>query len=231
MTSAPTTNAFHELAPGLFVQTRDLRFLGVETGARCTLIRLASGGVFVHSPGPLDEEVRALVDRLGPVTAIAAPSLFHHLCAGDWKQAYPDALLCACPGLDRKRADLPWDLTLGDEAHALWKADLEQVFFGARTMENEVVFFHAASRSLVCCDIVFHLSEHPSLLTRLAGRLLGNGKPGATWLEHIMIRRRDEAREQIDRILSWDFDRIVLSHGPIIETGGREILRRAYAWL
>jgi hypothetical protein len=32
-------------------------------------------------------------------------------------------------------------------------------------------------------------------------------------------------------MLAWDFDRIVLSHGPIIGDGGREILQRAYAWL
>ena len=185
----------------------------------------------MHSPGPLDDAVRRFVDGLGPVRAIAAPSLFHHLCAGDWKTAYPDALLCACPGLDAKRSDLPWDLVLGDEPHPLWKADLDQAFFGARTMENEVVFFHAASRSLVCCDIVFHLSEHESATTRLVARLLGNGKPGATLLERIMIRQREAAREQIDRMLAWDFDRIVLSHGPMIESGGHEVLRRAYAWL
>jgi hypothetical protein len=185
----------------------------------------------VHSPGPLDDATRAFVDGLGPVAAIVAPSLFHHLWAGEWKQAYPDALLCACPGLERKRADLAWDRVLGDAPEAPWQGELDQVFFAARTMENEVVFFHRASRSLVCCDIVFHLSRHPSRFTRLVAFLLGNRRPGATWLEHVMIRERAAAREQIDRMLAWDFERIVLSHGPLITSGGREILQRAYAWL
>jgi hypothetical protein len=31
--------------------------------------------------------------------------------------------------------------------------------------------------------------------------------------------------------LSWDFDRIVLAHGDIIDSGGPDVLREAYTWL
>lgn len=219
------------LAENLWSQARPLRFLGVETGTRTTIVRLANGGLFVHSPGPLDAEARAFVAAHGPVAAIVAPSLFHHLWAGEWKDAHPGALLCACPGLDRKRADLPWDRVLGDAPEAPWAGEIDQVSFAARTMENEVVFHHRASRSMICCDAVFHLASHPSRTTRFVATLLGARQPGATWLEHLMIRDRRGAREQVDRMLAWDFDRIVLAHGEMIETGGREVLRRAYAWL
>lgn len=219
------------LAENLWSRAYPLRFLGVETGSRTTVVRLAEGRLFVHSPGPLDAQVRSFVERTGPVAALVAPSLFHHLFAGDWKQAHPEATLHACPGLERKRPDLPWDGVLGDAPEPAWQGELEQVWFGARTMESEVVFFHRASRTLICCDAVFHLSSHPSRLTRASAFLLGNREPGATWLERLMIRDRAAAREQIDRMLAWDFDRIVLSHGAPIERGGREVLRRAYAWL
>jgi hypothetical protein len=219
------------LADDLWTKARPLRFLGVETGTRTTIVRLASGGLFVHSPGPLADDTRRFVEGLGPVVAVVSPSRFHHLWAGAWKQAYPEALLCACPGLEKKRADLPWDRVLGDAPEPPWQGQLDQVFFAARSLENEVVFFHRASRSLLCCDIVFNLSKHPSRLTRLLATLLGNRRPGATWLEHLMIRDRESAREQIDRMLAWDIDRIVLSHGEMIASGGREVLRRAYAWL
>jgi len=227
----PPAPGIEPLADGLWSRTRPLRFFGVETGTRMTLVRLSDGGLFVHSPGPLDAEARAFVTATGPVTAIVAPSLFHHLWAGEWKTAYPDALLFASPGLERKRADLPWDGVLGDSPEPRWQGDLDQVYFGARTMELEVVFHHRASRSLICCDMIFNLAAHPSRTTRLVAFLLANRAPGATWLEKIMIRDRAGAREQIDRVLAWDFDRIVLSHGPMIETGGREVVRRAYAWL
>lgn len=218
------------LADDLWVSERRLRFLGVETGARMTVFRLR-GGLVVHSPAPLSPELRAEVEALGDVKAIVAPSLFHHLGVKSWLEAWPQTVTCACPGLERKRGELRWDRTLGDAPEPEWAGELEQVYFGARTMENEVVFFHPKSRSLVCADIVFNLGSHPSGFTRFVAFLLGARRPGATWLEHLMIRDRKGAREQIDRMLAWDFDRIVLSHGPLIETGGREVLRRAYAWL
>jgi hypothetical protein len=220
-----------QLAKDLWTRTRPLRFLGVETGTRMTIARLADGGLFVHSPGPLDDVAREAVAELGPPRAIVAPSLFHHLWAGEWKRAYPDALLCACPGLAKKRSDLPWDRLLGDTPDPVWRSDLDQVHFSARTMEDEVVFFHRASRSLVCCDAVFNLSRHPSGFTRLVAALLAHREPGATWLERLMIRDREAAREQIGRMLAWDAERIVLSHGEMVASDGREVLRRAYAWL
>lgn len=218
------------LADDLWIHFRRLRFLGVETGARMTIVRLR-GGLFVHSPAPLTAALRAEVDALGPVLAIAATSKFHHLGVGSWVDAYPEALTCACPGLGERRPDLRWDRVLGDEPEPVWAGELEQVLFSARSLENEVVFFHPASRTLICADLVFNLAAHPSRFTRLVAWLLANREPGATWLEHVMIRDRPAARAQVDRMLAWDLDRIVLSHGPIVEHGGREVLRRAYAWL
>ncbi|HEU4538692.1 MAG TPA: DUF4336 domain-containing protein [Polyangiaceae bacterium] len=217
-------------APELFTSERPLRFLGVETGARMTVVRLRDGLV-VHSPAPLTPVLRAEVDALGPVKAIVAPSLFHHLGVKSWLEAYPGVLSFACPGLERKRSDLPWGRILGDAPEPEWVGELDQVFFRARSLENEVVFHHPASRTLICADAVFNLGHHPSTFTRLVAFVLGARRPGATLLERVMIRDRRGAREQIDRMLAWNVERIVLSHGPLIESGGHEVLRRAYEWL
>ncbi len=219
------------VADGLWCEPRSLRFLGVETGTRMSVVRLQDGGLFVHSPVALDDATRAAVDALGPVKALVAPSLFHHLYVGEWIAAHPRAVACHCPGLEKKRSDLRWDRALGDEPEPEWKGELDQVFFGARSLENEVVFFHRASRTLLCVDAIFNLHRHPSRFTRLVATLLGNREPGSTWLERLLIRDRAAAREQVGRMLAWDFDRIVLSHGALVETGGHEVLRRAYAWL
>jgi hypothetical protein len=45
------------------------------------------------------------------------------------------------------------------------------------------------------------------------------------------IRDRRAARESLERILGWDFDRVVVAHGDVLERGGREALRQGYAWL
>jgi hypothetical protein len=84
---------------------------------------------------------------------------------------------------------------------------------------------------MICCDALFNLSTHSSRFTRAVAALLANREPGATWLEHLMIRDRKAARDQVDRMLAWDIERVVLSHGEMLANGGHEALRRAYAWL
>jgi glyoxylase-like metal-dependent hydrolase (beta-lactamase superfamily II) len=50
---------------------------------------------------------------------------------------------------------------------------------------------------------------------------------------HIRLGFRDkaEARASLERVLSWDFDRIVLAHGLVVETGGKALFRDAYSFL
>ncbi len=228
---ADRTKDLTKIAEELWSTTRKLRFFGVETGARMTIARLPGGGLFVHSPVTLSDALRAEVDALGPVACVVAPSLFHHLAIDGWQRAYPDARFTCCPGLEKKRADLRWDGVLGDDAEPEWRGALEQVHFAARALENEVVFFHAPTRSLICADAVFNLSAHPSRFTRTVGFLMGNHSPGATWIERFLIRDRAGAREQIDRMLAWRPERIVLAHGALVPTDGAAVLREAYSWL
>ena len=35
----------------------------------------------------------------------------------------------------------------------------------------------------------------------------------------------------LDRVPAWEFDRVVVTHGEMLESGGRDALRQAYPWL
>jgi hypothetical protein len=218
-------------APDIWLEARPLRFFGLETGTRMTIVRLANGGLFVHSPVALDAALRETVDALGPVAAVVAPSLFHHLYVGDWQRAYPDAAFFACPGLLKKRPDLAFHGVLGDEPHAFWRDDFDQLFFSANSLANEVLFFHRPTQTIVSADFVLDLGSHPSRLTRAAARVLGPSGPGVTWLERAMIGRRKEARGQVDRVLAWQAKRLLIAHGGVIGEGATEVVRRAFAWV
>lgn len=218
------------VADGVWTTARRQRFWGLETGTRMTIVRLSDGGLFVHCPVALDARTRAAVEALGTVRAVVSSSLYHHLYAGQWMDAYPDAVFGACPGLDAKRPDLQFGHVLGDEPHPVWAPDLAQVFFSAR-FEREVVFFHAASRTMICADALLNLSSHPSPVTRAVALLMGNTAPGKGYLEWFAVRDRRAARAEVDRMLRWDIERIVLAHGGLVDHDGREVLRRAYAWL
>jgi len=221
-----------ELARDIWIAERPLRFYGLEVGARMTVIRLADGSLLLHSPLELDPELRGELDSIGRVRFAVAPNRFHHLYAGRVAEAYPEARLWAAPGVERKRPDLEIAGVLGDEAPAEWRDEVHQVFFGGRPFENEIVFLHRASRTLILCDLAFNFGPTAAPFTRLLMRLLrGYDRFGPSSLDRILIRDRRAARDSLEHILAWDFDRVVVAHGDVLERGGREALRAGYAWL
>jgi hypothetical protein len=197
-----------------------------------TVLRLADGSLLLHSPVSLDPGLRRELDAIGRVRLVVAPNRVHHLHAGEVARAYPEARLWVAPGLERKRPDLVFVDILGDEAPAEWRGQVDQVFFRGRPYENEVVFLHRASRTLLLCDLAFHFGPGAAAPTRLLMRLLRSyGRFGPSTLDPWLIRDRRAARESLERILAWDFDRVVVAHGDVLESGGQEALRRGYAWL
>jgi uncharacterized protein DUF4336 len=216
----------------LWVCERPLRFLGLEVGARATVIRLGDGGLFVHSPVRLDEALRAEVDALGPVRFLVAPNRFHHLFIGDWMKAYPHAQSHAAPGLDEKRKDLAFDAPLRDEPPAAWGAEIDQIALRGAPVLNEVVFLHRATRTLILVDSAHNFTAPRPWLTRAAFTLAGGwGGFRTNVLDRVGARDRPALRAALDRVLRWDFDRVIVAHGEVLDGGGREALRRAYAWL
>jgi hypothetical protein len=222
----------HELARDLWVVDKPQRFYGLEVGARMTVIRLADGSLLLHSPVSLDPELRRELDSRGDVRYAVAPNRFHHLYVGEVARAYPGARTWVAPGVESKRPDLEIAGVLDDEPPSGWKSEVDQLFFRGRPFENEVVFFHRASRTLMLCDLAFNFGPGSPPFTRLVARLLGSYRHfGPSRLDPFLIRDRAVARQCMERILDWDFDRVVVAHGEVVESGGREALREGYAWL
>jgi hypothetical protein len=224
--------SLRQLAKDLWVAERPQRFYGLEVGTHMTVIRLADGSLLLHSPVALDTELRRELDALGRVRFSVAPNRMHHLYAGKVAEAYAEARLWVGPGLERKRPDLVFAGVLGDEAPTEWKGQLDQVFFRGRPYENEVVFFHRASRTLILCDLAFNFGQRAAAGTRLLMRLVRSyGRFGPSKLDPLLIRDRRAARQSLEQILRWDFDRVVVAHGDVLERGGHEALRQGYSWL
>jgi len=221
------------LDENLWIVEREQRFYGLPVGTRMTVVRLADGILLLHAPVSLDADLRRALDALGPVRQAVAPNRVHHLYAGEVARHYPGTRLWVAPGLERKRPDLEIAGVLDDEAPPEWRGQLDQVFFRGRPYENEVAFFHRASRTLLLCDLAFNFGPKAHPATRLLMRLIRSyGRFGPSRLDPLLIRDRRAARESLERILAWDFDRVVMAHGDdVVERGGREALREGYAWL
>jgi uncharacterized protein DUF4336 len=141
------------LAPNLWIFDQDDFDAGAgKVGTRMTVIRLADGGLFLHSPTKLDDETRRGLDAIGEVRAVIAPSRAHHLFVADYMKAWPNAKLYGPPGLAGEiqdfrarlgtRRDLKLDSILGDEPDLSWAGQIEQHLFKGAPWLNEVVFFH-----------------------------------------------------------------------------------------
>jgi len=95
-----------------------------------------------------------------------------------------------------------------------------------------VVFFHPASRTLVLTDLAFNMRQPPAGRARLFCWLVGaSGRFGPHRMLRLMIRDRAAARTSVQRILAWDFDRVIVTHGEVLETGGKQAFTEAFAFL
>ncbi len=216
----------------LWVAETPLRFYSVEVGTHMTACRLSDGGLWLHSPVRLMEELREDLDRLGEVRFVVCPNKLHHLFVGEYFSAYPGARFYASPGLAEKRRDPSFHGVLGNAPEPGWAEDLDQTVFRGERQLEEVAFLHRASRTLILADLV--QSGHPDSpwLTRLATRLNGTYEcPGPPAPVRLGFRDKAAAGASVERALSWDFDRMVVGHGRIIGTGGKAVFEHAYSFL
>jgi hypothetical protein len=220
------------LDENLWVADRPLRIVGIRIGARMTVIRLANGELLLHSPVELDGELCAELDALGPVGRIVAPNKVHHLFFGQAAARYPDAVRYAAPGLPEKCPDLDFHEVLGNEAPLAWSLEIDQRLVDGMPYVNEVVFLHRTSGTLLLTDLSFNMWESDSFVTRQFMRLMGiRGRFGPTRMFKQLVRDREAARESLDEILAWDFDRVIVAHGVVLQSRGRRALRDAYRWI
>jgi hypothetical protein len=224
--------ALERLHENLWVATRPLRLWVGDVGTRMSVVRLAGGGLLLYSPVPLDARTRAALDALGPVRFVMGPSRLHHFYLGEYAAAYPEAKLLGAPGLPQKRRDLHFHHVAGPGFEAPWKNELELHLFAGAPQLSEVVCFHRPSRSLLVCDLVFNVRSGPGNRARLFHRLVGaTDRFGPHRIARAFIRDRAAARRSLETILAWEFDRVVVTHGQVLEAGGREAMRRAFTWL
>ncbi|MEL7225087.1 MAG: DUF4336 domain-containing protein [Cyanobacteria bacterium J06576_12] len=225
------------IAHNIWVAKQPLNYMGLNVGTRMTVIRLSNQRLVVISPIEPTEALEAELSSLGAVGHIIAPNLYHYLYAERFKACYPDAILWATDGLKQKKPSLPIDKTLQLDDSDLWH-ELELTFFGGlRTLGfngfdsfNEWVFFHAASRTLVLTDAAFHYDAGFPFIEKLGARVLGCYEMlSPSVLEKVATKDRQQLKASVEKVLLWDFDRVIVAHGSVIERGGKELFRSGYA--
>lgn len=217
----------------LWVAEQPLQLLVGNLEARMTVVRLRTGGLFVHSPIAPDNALVAALENIGSVVVVVAPNKTHHFFARRFCDAFPKAEFWSAPGLATKRPDLGFANVIGTSGREPpWAGDLEHIHVRGIPVLEEVAFFHPRSRTLILTDLVFNIPAdiHTDWRLRLFLRLNGaRGCFGPTRLVRMLVRDSEALTASLRKILEWDFDRVIMSHGEILDHGGRAALAQAFA--
>src|SRR6185312_11539383 len=99
-----------------------LGILRVPFPTRMTVVRLPSGGLWLHSPVAFDASLAAALRELGPVAHIVAPNTIHYWWVGDWSSRFPAAEVWSVPRLDPgATARVPAHSVLGGRSPPAWE--------------------------------------------------------------------------------------------------------------
>jgi hypothetical protein len=225
-----------EIADALWiVEGPILRWVTMPFSTRMTIARLGDGGLFIHSPIPLTDEIRAFVAKLGTPRWIVSPNKLHHLFMRPWRDAYASARMFAPPGLRAKRPDLAFDGDLGDAPDPAWRDEIDQILFPGSRLLEEIVFFHKRSQAAIFGDLIENfdgrmLSPFHRFIARLGGVLAPNGKTPADF--RLTFRGdRDQARESVRRILAWQPRAAIMCHGVPVLEDATPFIESAFSWL
>lgn len=199
--------------------------------ARATILRLADGGLVLHSPLRIDDEVAKEIDALGEVRWLIAPNAYHWLYLRAAKERYAGARVFGPKALRKKLGDFAFEpLPESGRIDGLDEIEIQQIR-GAPAMDEHVVH-HARTRSLVVSDLLFNVRECDSFAIRLVMRMMGTWqKTAMSNMWRFLVKDRAAAGESARRALAWEFDRVVVGHGDVIEEGARERSRSALAWM
>lgn len=158
-----------------FEQRQSLGFTSVSTSTRMTVIKLKSGGLWVHAPvAPTKECVALLAELDAPVEYIVLPTFAyeHKIFVGPFSRRFPKAKVYVAPSQWSWPVNLPAQLfgifPTGELEHDAqdtpWADEIEQKVLQSTVGIGpyvEVAFFHKASKTLLVTDAVVYVPEQP----------------------------------------------------------------------
>lgn len=160
----------------LFEQEQALGFSSVSTNIRMTVIKLKSGGLWVHAPiAPTKECIQLLKELDAPVEHILLPTFAyeHKIFVGPFSRKFPRAQIWVAPRQWSWPINLPLEFFGIFRAKALkdedvstpWADEIEQKVFSSPEVGIgpyvEVAFYHKRSRTLLVTDAVIFVPRKP----------------------------------------------------------------------
>lgn len=212
---------------------------GLVLPVRMTVVRLASGGLWLHSPVPPSQALAQALAALGPVRHLIAPNIAHWSFVALWRRHHPEASVWAVPGLGRRvpvrLQRLRIDGELGPGAPGDWVGEIDQAVVPGAAGFREIAFLHRASGTLILTDLIASLEAEKlplpmRLFARANGMLAPDGR-APLYLRAAVLMRRDEAARALAPLIDRRPERVIFAHGSWFADRAAERTRRSLAWL
>ena len=217
----------------IWIKEYPIHYAGTRFNSRMTLVRLSTGNLLIHSPCEIDQQTKTTIEALGKVEFIVAPGSYHHLYVGSAQRAFPEAETFICPGIETKNPQLEFDWLLGDRADKRWAEDFEQVLVRGNKYIWEVAFFYKPTRTLILVDLIESFSDATEdvnwllkIWFKLVYRMWANPKPAPEY--QMGWKDKQAAAKSLNKILSWEFESIIVAHGELIEANAKQVARQAW---
>jgi hypothetical protein len=210
-----------------------VHYSGLDFSSRMTVIRLADGRLMLHSPCEIDAAAAAQISELGRPAFIIAPGSYHYIHVPSAQAAFPDAEVWICPGVERKMPNLEFDWFLSDRPPDAWADTLDQCLVRGNRFIWEVAFVHRPSRTLILVDLIENIGDRTpgadwklKFWWKAVFHMWNVPKPAPEY--QLGWKDRLAAKASLERILQWDFERIILAHGDNIEADAVAVAREAW---
>ena len=213
-----------------------LPFLHFPFPTRMTVVKLANGELWLHSPTEFTPELAESLSRMGRIAHLVSPNLLHYANIAAWKEHFPKAIAWASPGVLKRaqsqRIEVHFDRELDAAAiPEVWTGDLKQTVVPGKLLD-EFVFFHEASRTLIVTDTIQNfelekMGQPARTLIWLARAYAPHGQIPLD-LRATFLFNKKQIRKAVQEMLSWQPKRIILSHGKNIEHNAPEAIRFAF---
>jgi hypothetical protein len=215
----------------------EIDFYRMPFPTRMTVVRLASGALWLHSPIAFSGKLLDQLQERGPVRHLVAPNWIHYAYVQDWADALPAAETWAAPRVEERAKErgvrLRIDHRLTDKPPEACVEDFEQMIVPGSRIHREAVFFHKPTRTLILTDLIenFEPQKLPWHL-RITTWVGGNQDPNGSMPRDMRLTFDKEAlAAAVRRMIDWGPERIVLSHGRWYRKNAVQELRRAFSFL
>ncbi len=198
-----------------------------------TVMQVGDGGLVVHCALRMSEPDMQCLDAIGRVAYVIVPNPFHASEAPWYADRYPEAKTLLPQAMRRKQERrMRIDGTIEDSWPAELQGELDALLIDGLRLP-ETAYRHARSKTLVVTDLVMNFgNDHFRGILKLLMRINGIvDRFGPSRLLRSAIKDKAAFRDSLARLMQWDFDRVVMSHGRVLETDGKTKMAKAFGFL